>query len=90
MYTSVKHNFKSNNEYVVCTGKETLSDGPPMYNEALSQERAEMVVGVLEGEGVDPERLRAVGRGLNYPKEGNASSGGRFGNRRVEFLILEG
>ena len=70
--------------------QETLSDGPPMYNEALSQERAEMVVGVLEGEGVDPERLRAVGRGMNYPKEDNASSSGRFGNRRVEFLILEG
>ena len=68
----------------------TCSDGPPMYNEALSAERAEAVVGVLETEGVDPSRLRAVGRGMAHPREDNASSGGRFGNRRVDFLILEG
>lgn len=63
---------------------------PPVYNEALSQERAEAAAVVLEVEGVDPKRLRAVGRGIGYPKEDNASAGGRFRNRRVELLILEG
>ena len=77
-------------EWTTLVEGHTCTDGPPMYNEALSQERAEAVVGLLEAEGVDPKRLRAVGRGMEYPREDNSSPGGRFGNRRVEFLILEG
>lgn len=75
---------------VITVEGHTCSDGGRTYNEALSQERAEAVVGVLEGEGVDPRWLRAVGRGGTKPREDNATEGGRFGNRRVEFLVVEG
>jgi hypothetical protein len=59
-------------------------DGRDDYNLRLTARRAEAVVGVLAGEGVARDRLRAVGMGARRPLVPNADANGRSTNRRVE------
>ena len=64
----------------------TDNQGSDNINDPLSQSRAEAVVKALEGEGVDPFNLRAVGKGSHEPVADNGSEEGRAKNRRVEFI----
>ncbi|WP_430754857.1 OmpA family protein [Magnetovirga frankeli] len=57
-------------------------------NWELSSARAASVVRYLVGQGIDAERLRAIGYGDTRPRADNASSEGRAANRRVS-LVLE-
>ena len=57
-------------------------------NQKLSEDRAASVVKYLEGKGVAPERLQAVGHGDTSPLADNTSAKGREANRRVEFNIV--
>jgi len=66
----------------------TDSRGSSDANRALSQGRAEAVVGFLVSQGVDPARIRAVGKGEDEPVANNTSSEGRANNRRVEIRVL--
>ncbi len=59
------------------------------YNRRLSQERAESVRAYLIEQGVDHNRLTAVGYGPDRPIADNETPEGRERNRRVEFTILE-
>lgn len=61
--------------------------GDAAYNRRLSQARAEAVRNALATYGVDPDRMRAEGRGESEPRADNASPAGRHQNRRVEILI---
>ena len=63
--------------------------GRATLNTALSQARAEAVVGYLIKRGVAAGRLTARGFGPSRPLGSNATAGGRDRNRRVEFHVLK-
>ena len=66
----------------------TDSVGSDVYNQRLSEQRAQAVVDYLAGTaGVMRERLRAEGRGETEPRESNATEAGRQLNRRVELFV---
>ena len=67
----------------------TDSDGGDVANKKLSQARAEAVKTYLEGKGVAPDRLTAVGYGEEVPVDSNKTVVGKANNRRVEFVITE-
>lgn len=65
----------------------TDSVGSDAYNQRLSEQRAEAVVGYLASVGVARDRLRAEGRGETEPRDTNATEAGRQLNRRVELYV---
>ncbi len=73
---------------VTVTGH-TDDSGDPVANLALSQARAEAVVSYLVAQGVERDRLRAVGVGSSEPRASNDTAAGRAENRRIEFDIIE-
>lgn len=60
-----------------------------MYNKKLSDARAKAVLEFLAAQGIERERLEAVGYGNEKPLETNDTEEGREANRRVEFNILD-
>lgn len=69
-------------------GGHTDSDGVPEENQVLSQARADAVVAVLVGNGVETDRLQAVGYGDSQPVDTNETGEGKANNRRIEFILL--
>lgn len=67
----------------------TDSVGSETYNLELSRRRAESVRDYLVTQGVDDERLAAVGFGESRPVASNDSPEGRQQNRRVEIVIQD-
>ncbi|MEW5848720.1 MAG: OmpA family protein [Myxococcota bacterium] len=67
----------------------TDSQGKREKNVVLSQQRADAVRNYLIKQGVEPERLKAVGFGPDRPVGDNKTANGREANRRVEFVIVE-
>ena len=67
----------------------TDSDGSEAYNLKLSQSRASAVMTYLVEQGVQADRLEAVGFGESRPLDTNRTSEGKAANRRVEFVIVE-
>jgi outer membrane protein OmpA-like peptidoglycan-associated protein len=68
----------------------TDSTGSAEYNLDLSQRRAVSVMGLMQSQGIDSNRLRAIGYGMQRPVAENATADGRSRNRRVEIVISEG
>ena len=66
----------------------TDSRGKYKSNMKLSQDRANSVMKYLIGQGVDPNRLTAIGYGPDRPIDDNETDEGRARNRRVEFVAL--
>lgn len=66
----------------------TDSRGSANLNQALSQRRADAVRDALVEDGVNGERLSAVGMGEDQPVADNASDEGRARNRRVDVILL--
>jgi OOP family OmpA-OmpF porin len=62
----------------------TDSVGSQEYNQPLSEKRANAVMEYFVGQGVDPNRLTAVGFGLTKPVASNDTPEGRAKNRRVQ------
>jgi outer membrane protein OmpA-like peptidoglycan-associated protein len=65
----------------------TDARGSDRYNQRLSRLRAMAVRSYLIEQGVDPDRIRAVGRGEDEPIASNANPEGRANNRRVEIVV---
>ena len=68
----------------------TDSTGSADYNQGLSERRATSVRDFLAQQGIDGQRMVAVGYGLTRPVADNKSREGRAKNRRVEIVIAEG
>ena len=66
----------------------TDSTGRKAFNQKLSQGRAAAVVEYMINQGVDAERLEAVGFGPDKPIAPNSTAKGRALNRRTEFNIV--
>jgi outer membrane protein OmpA-like peptidoglycan-associated protein len=65
----------------------TDSQGNEAKNQQLSQRRADAVREYLQQRGVDPARLRSVGKGEANPVASNDTAEGRASNRRVEIIV---
>ncbi|MBN2038287.1 MAG: OmpA family protein, partial [Chitinispirillaceae bacterium] len=76
------------NSKVVIEGH-TDNTGTEEYNQKLSEARAENVMNFLIEQGVDAERLTAVGYGLRNPIADNSTKEGRQKNRRVDLIVQE-
>ncbi len=63
--------------------------GPDAYNLDLSQRRVNSVKTYLEGKGIDPNILEAVGHGEKFPIDKGHNENAWKKNRRVEFIIKE-
>ena len=66
----------------------TDNTGSAVYNQSLSERRANAVADVLMDGGVDFSRIRAFGRGEDQPIASNLTPEGKAQNRRVEIVIL--
>ena len=65
----------------------TDSTGSEEHNQDLSERRADAIANRLIGDGVDQDRIAAIGYGEGYPVSDNDSARGRQQNRRVEILL---
>lgn len=66
----------------------TDSTGADQYNMGLSKRRARAVADYLVSTGVDPAKLRAIGRGEKEPIATNDTDAGRAMNRRVDIFVI--
>ena len=71
----------------------TDSVGGEVFNQSLSQQRAENVASALVVAGVDPQRITSKGYGERFPiapntdRDGSDNPQGRQKNRRVEVVV---
>ena len=68
----------------------TDNRGNDNFNLRLSQSRANSVRSYLIEKGIDPARLKAIGKGETEPRASNDSQEGMLMNRRVEIEIIHG
>jgi outer membrane protein OmpA-like peptidoglycan-associated protein len=61
--------------------------GGDVFNQTLSENRANSVRAYLINQGIDPSSMTAVGYGKSNPVASNDSAAGRQQNRRVEMII---
>ena len=66
----------------------TDNRGKADYNRDLSQRRADSVRTYFVTKGIAPDRLTAVGYGLDKPIADNKTESGRGQNRRTEFQLI--
>ena len=71
---------------VLITGH-TDNVGKPEKNLDLSKRRAENFKKILEGKGIDGNRVTAIGKGQTEPIATNKTKEGRAKNRRIEVSI---
>ena len=81
--------MKQNTGMQVEISGHTDSVGPKVYNQQLSQSRANAVKNFLTSKGVDARRIKTMGYGETKPIASNDDNEeGREINRRVEFKVL--
>lgn len=66
----------------------TSSDGSVELNQQLSEDRANSVRNYMIEQGIDADRVTAVGYGPSRPKGDNSTEAGRRANRRIELKVL--
>lgn len=82
--STVAERLANNSGVRVSIEGHTDSVGSAAYNKELSQRRAESVASYLQQNGVEANRMRAVGYGEERPVATNDTDEGRAENRRVE------
>jgi len=65
----------------------TDSKGTEKYNQTLSESRANAVAAYTSQNGIDNNRITAIGKGETDPIATNDTEEGNASNRRVEFVI---
>jgi outer membrane protein OmpA-like peptidoglycan-associated protein len=65
----------------------TDSTGSALFNEQLSQQRADSVRSYMNQQGVPPSSITTRGLGQSNPIASNETSTGRQQNRRVELVV---
>ncbi len=73
-------------EQIVVEGH-TDSTGSVSINQPLSQKRAEVVADYLQKNGVQADKITAVGYGFEKPISNNKTAKGRAENRRVDIIL---
>jgi outer membrane protein OmpA-like peptidoglycan-associated protein len=87
---NIRKLLDGNPNLIVQINGHTDNVGEATYNRALSQKRASSVVDYLVRNGVESNRLAAVGFGEERPLVSNDDElGGREINRRTEIEIIE-
>lgn len=66
----------------------TDSDGTEVYNQKLSERRAEAVADYAQSIGVSSARFKTVGYGETQPVASNETAEGKQANRRVEIAVI--
>ncbi|WP_237056842.1 OmpA family protein [Microbulbifer sediminum] len=66
----------------------TDSTGSDVYNQTLSERRANSVASFFTNAGIASGRVQAVGYGERYPIAANDTASGKQANRRVELELL--
>ncbi|MDC8856111.1 OmpA family protein, partial [Shewanella algae] len=79
--------LKSNPQSRAVVVGHTDSTGSEVYNQALSERRAQSVVNQLIDLGVAQGQLEWQGEGESHPIADNHTADGRAQNRRVEVVI---
>lgn len=75
------------NQTIIHVDGYTDNTGEPMYNQSLSERRANSVAQYLASQQINPNRIATRGFGERNPVAANATSAGRAQNRRVEITI---
>lgn len=81
--------MKENPSYKATIIGHTDSIGTPEYNQELSKKRAEKVKKALVEQGIEADRITALGKGENLPIMSNILKEGRAENRRIELELHE-
>ena len=79
--------LSEHNEFNVAIHGHTDNIGDGALNLQLSQQRAQSVLNYLTSNGIQLERLSAIGFGENAPIADNSTAEGRALNRRIEFEV---
>jgi len=79
--------MRRDREMAVTIEGHTDSTGKRAYNVELSKRRANAVRSYLASKGAAAQRLKASGRGPDFPVATNATAAGRQQNRRVEVIV---
>ena len=85
--SAVARSLNNNPNSTVNVIGHTDNVGEAAFNFDLSQRRAQSVASVLINAGVNPSRIRSIGRGEDAPVATNLNADGRQQNRRVEIVI---
>jgi outer membrane protein OmpA-like peptidoglycan-associated protein len=79
--------LKEKNDLTVVIEGHADKVGNEDYNRKLGQRRAQVVMGELSSQGIDPSRMSAASIGENTPLIDQDSQWARAVNRRVEFQV---
>ncbi len=79
--------LKKFNKTTVKVAGYASNTGSAMYNQELSERRAQAVANYLVAQGVHSNRTMSVGYGARFPVATNATVEGQARNRRVEITI---
>jgi outer membrane protein OmpA-like peptidoglycan-associated protein len=86
--TSVGKVLEEFDQTIVEVAGHTDSTGSDTYNQSLSVRRSTSVASYLQSQGVDSQRLIAIGLGETMPVADNSTQAGRQANRRVEITMV--
>jgi len=84
---SLVEKLKKHTDLSITVEGHSSSDGDELYNQGLSEKRANSVKKLIENQGIDTSRINAVGYGEEKPADQNNTAKGRSNNRRVVFRL---